>query len=63
MLGGLSLAGDPKFCKKAGWASQGKQDSKAVPLQEICISYDIQVPALLEFLSWISSILNINVEV
>jgi hypothetical protein len=42
-------AGGPDFCKKAGWASHGKQVSKA-PLHGPCISSCLQVPALVETL-------------
>ena len=40
------------FYKKEGWASQGKPASKQ-PLHGLCLSPCLQVPALLEFLSWL----------
>ena len=48
--------------KKAGWSSQGKQVSKTASLHDICISSYLQNFALLEFLSWLPSVMNGNVE-
>ena len=52
--------GGPGFCKKAGWASHGKQASKQ---RSVYISSCLQVPALLEFLSWLPLVMNSDVEV